>query len=82
LKIAQEEVAILLSDEGHSVLQLAVPELPEGHVILLQVYETDELGAWIRLKRNDGDHVVLVRWEYILTIDLRVKDTQPIGLRP
>ena len=82
MKLAQEEVAILLSDEGHNVLQLAVPELPEGHVILLQVYETDELGAWIRLKRNDGDHVVLVRWEYILTIDLRIKDTQPIGLRP
>jgi hypothetical protein len=82
LKIAQDGVAILLSDEGHEVLQLAIPELPEGRVVWFRVQDTDDLGVWVRMKREDGDHVLLIRWEYVLTIDLPVAQTKKIGLRP
>jgi hypothetical protein len=51
LKIAQGSVAILLSDEGHEVLQLAIPELSESHVVSFYVRDTDDLGIWVRIKR-------------------------------
>lgn len=81
MKIAQGSVAILLSDEGHEVLQVAIPELPESHVVSFYVHDTDELGIWVRVKRTDGDHVLLVRWEYVLTVDFLIGQTRAMGLR-
>jgi hypothetical protein len=81
LKIAQANVAVLLSDEGHQVLQLAVPELSESRVVSFYVQDTDDLGIWVRIKREDGNHVLLIRWEYILTVDFPVGRTRTIGLR-
>lgn len=65
MKITQANVAILLSDEGHEVLKLAVPELSESRVVSFYVEDTDDLGIWVRIERNDGNHVLLVRWEYV-----------------
>jgi hypothetical protein len=82
LRIAQGNVAILLSDEGHEVLQLAVPELSESRVISFYVQDTDDLGIWVRIRREDGNHVLLIRWEYVLTVDFPVGQTKTMGLRP
>lgn len=82
MRIAQGNVAILLSDEGHEVLQLAVPELPESRVISFYVQDTDDLGIWVRIRREDGNHVLLIRWEYVLTVDFPVGQTKTMGLRP
>jgi hypothetical protein len=34
-----------------------------------------------RVNREDGDHLILVRWEYVLALDIPVGEPKSMGLR-
>ena len=81
MTLAQETVALVLDDEARSVLQRASFPTPEGPKIEVFVEETDDLGVWVRAKRSDGRHMVLIRWEYILSVDVPPSERKAFGLR-
>jgi hypothetical protein len=81
VRVAQRTVAVILSDEGRGVLQLAAVNVPESAAMLVHVQDTDDLGLWVRTPREDGEHLLLVRWEYVLTVDFPIGETKTIGLK-
>ena len=81
MRLAERSLAVLLNEDGRHVLGHAGVEVGETGFLLVQVDESDDLGLWIRILREDGDHVLLVRWEYVLTADFVVGRSKIIGLR-
>ncbi len=81
MKISQRIVAILLNEEGSNVVQITVPELSNSPVLFVYVQDTDDLGLWVRIEREDGEHVVLIRWEFVLSIDFPAGETRTVGLK-
>ena len=75
MKIIEKQVTVFLDDAGRAAAELA--SLDTSYPIF--VMETDDLGLWVRVQLNDGDHTVLVRWEYVLTMDL-LTSPRKIGL--
>ena len=75
-------MAILLSDEGLTALRIMFPDLPDSPLVFLFVQETDELGLWVRVKRKDEDHLLLVRWEFVLTVDSPAGEVKTVGMKP
>ena len=63
------------------MLQLAVPNLASSGLALFEVEETDELGIWVRMNRKDGPHTMLVRWDFVVVIDVPVPEQKNIGLK-
>jgi len=72
---------VLLSEDGRKVLDLAALKLAESAFLWVYVEESDDLGLWARVNREDGDHLVLIRWEYVLAIDIPVGEPKSLGLR-
>jgi len=81
MTVAQPTVALILSQEGREALTLAAVNLPESAAMLVHIQDTDDLGLWVRTPREDGKHLLLVRWDYVLTIDFPVGETKTIGIK-
>jgi len=81
VNISGQRVSILLDEDGRAVLESAQVRLADSPALLVDVEETDDMGIWIRIDRGDGKHLVLVRWGYVLSVDV-LETEQPIGLRP
>ena len=81
MRLPERTIAIFLSVEGREALQLAALGL--GHLPALWAYvrDTDDIGLWVRIDRADGEHVLLIRWEYVVSIDFPTGDRQEVGLR-
>lgn len=65
MKITDREVTLFLDDDGRAVMGLAA--LDTHYPVYIK--ETDDMGLWARIQRQDGEHTVLIRWEYVLTMD-------------
>ena len=70
MKLAGKKASVILTDDGRQVVQLAKIGLPEANLILVVVHETEDLGIWIRIERGEEEHCFLLRWDYILGIDV------------
>jgi hypothetical protein len=81
MKLAGQKVAVILTEDGKQVLALASIGLPDSHSISVSVEESEDLGIWIRIPREDQMHFFLLRWEYILGIDLPSGTGRLIGMR-
>jgi len=81
VKVSERDVLVLLNEEGRQVFELAALNLTESPFAWVKVEDSDELGIWIRVDREDGDHLVLIRWEYILSMDFVVGRPKTLGLR-
>jgi hypothetical protein len=46
------------------------------------VQDTDDIGIWARIDREDGEHIILIRWDYVLTVDFAAGETKTVGIRP
>ncbi|MGH9424742.1 MAG: hypothetical protein ACRD2L_00310 [Terriglobia bacterium] len=82
MNVAHRDVAIVLSEEGRGVIQLAAAAERDLPINVFYVQETDDVGLWIRVRREDGEHLVLIRWEFILSMDVPARETKAIGLKP
>jgi len=79
VKVAPREVVLFLSNEGQQALQLAGAYDEESPAAVFHVQETDELGLWVRVMREDGEQMLLVRWEYVLSLDFPVGEAKTLG---
>jgi len=82
VNISQRRVAIYLDEDGRNVLSLAKVRLAEAAGLLVYVQDTDDIGIWVRIDREDGEHIILVRWDYVLSVDFPAGETKTLGLRP
>jgi len=60
VKLEDRRVVLYLGDEGGRVLRQAG----------IDVLDTGDHGLWVRIDYEDGQHVILVRWDYNLAIDI------------
>ncbi len=82
MKLAGKKVAVILTEDGRQVVQLASIGIPESNLLLVVVHETEDLGIWIRIQRDDEEHFFLLRWEYVLGMDvLSEVENKAFGLR-
>jgi hypothetical protein len=81
MKVGEKTVAVLLSEDGRNVLESAAVGLAESPFLWVYVEEGDDLGLWARIKREDGDHLFLILWEYVLAIDIPAGEPKTLGLR-
>lgn len=82
MRLSQRTVAIVLSDQGRAALQLAAVSLADSPALLAYIQDTDDIGLWVRVRREDGEHVLLVRWEYVLSVDFMAGESKTVGLKP
>jgi hypothetical protein len=81
MNLTGQKLAVLLTEEGRQVLALASVRVEESSAISVSVEESEELGLWIRVPREDQVHFFLLRWEYILGVDLPSGTGRLVGLR-
>jgi hypothetical protein len=81
MNLTGQKLAVLLTEEGKQVLALASVGVSESPSLSVSVEESEELGLWIRVPREDQVHFFLLRWEYILGVDLPSGTGRLVGLR-
>jgi hypothetical protein len=83
VKINEREVSLLVGEDGCKILELAGVKVAESPFLWAYVYveESDDLGLWARLSREGGSHLLLMRWEYVLAIDVPAGQPKTLGLR-
>ena len=69
MRLNERDVALILSDEGRDVMRFSAVNLPEDGAVAVRIQDTDDVGLWVRTLREDGEHVLLIRWEYVLSVD-------------
>ena len=80
MRLAGRRVTFFLSEDGREfVSELLV--FSSRNVVTVEVEETDDVGIWVRVERKSIAHVLLLRWEFILGIELPVDSGKVIGLR-
>jgi hypothetical protein len=70
VKLRERTLGVLVNEEGRHVLQLAAVDIAESQFVWVYVDDSDDGGLWARVPREDGDHLVLIRWEYVLSVDI------------
>jgi len=81
VKLAGQDATVILTEDGKAVLELASVKLPDSNLLLISIEESEDLGLWVRLQREDQMHLFLLRWEYILGIDLPSGLAKVVGLK-
>jgi hypothetical protein len=82
VNLSERTVAVVLNEEGRSALELTAIRMADSPTLLVDVQDTDDIGLWVRVDREDGEHIVLIRWEYVLSVDFPAGETKTMGLRP
>jgi hypothetical protein len=77
VKINESEATVFLDADGVSVMQAAGVDVQNP----VYVEDTDDMGIWARVDRPDGKHIVLIRWDYVLSLDVERK-SKNVGLKP
>ena len=82
MKLGKQEATVFVTEDGKQVLSLAAISLPsDGNAFQVKIEESEDLGLWLRLNRQDASHFFLLRWEYILAIDLADIVIRAVGLQ-
>jgi hypothetical protein len=81
VKLNERNIAVLLTEDGREVLKLAAVSVENVPATLMYVQDADDMGLWARITREDGDHLVLVRWEYVLSMDFPAGETKTVGMK-
>ena len=61
MKPAGRHVEVVLSEDGQNTLRLAGVESTEAALSEFFVEDTDDLGMWVRVTRDDGAHSLIIR---------------------
>jgi hypothetical protein len=78
MEIENQDVVVVLNHEGRGALRdLGIDT--QSSPVLVHALEKDEHGIWILDQREDGDHLVLIRWEHIEALDLARGGVKAIG---
>lgn len=82
MNISQRSITVFLDDDGQEVMRLAAVQTSTSAGLPVYVQDTDDIGIWARIDREDGKHIVLIRWDYVLTVDFPSGETKSVGLQP
>jgi hypothetical protein len=82
VNISQRTVTVFMDQDGREVMGLAAIDMSESAGLPVYVQDTDDIGIWARIDRADGDHLVLIRWDYVLSVDFSAGQDKTVGLRP
>jgi len=82
VNISKRNVTVFLDDPGRAVMELASVQTDALAGLSIYVQDTDDIGLWARIDRRDGRDIVLIRWDYVLTIDFELGDTKAVSLQP
>jgi len=80
VKLEDRRVVLYLSDEGRRVLRQAGLGVLDTGGVTFDVHETSDHGLWVRVDYGDGQHLILIRWDYILAIDVGGGEIRTEGL--
>jgi hypothetical protein len=81
VRISEADASVLLSEDGRAILA-TVDILVESLCWLeIDVVESEELGLWIRVERAGKMHFLLLRWDFILAIDVEQQARRAVGLK-
>ena len=80
MNISRRIVTIFVDDSGQAAMGLAALEASASG-LSVYVQDTDDIGIWARIDREDGRHIVLIRWDYVLTIDFELGETKATGVQ-
>ncbi len=81
MKLSGQSAIVVLSPEADGILSLMSITTQTPHVLTVTIEEADDIGLWIRIPRADQVHFVLLRWEYVLSVDLLSGTGRLIGMR-
>ena len=89
MNLKGKSATFYLSEEGRSFLDsvagdgLYVFDVGNGRhgIITADVEDSEDLGVWIRVKRRGGSKFFLLRWEFIIGIEIGEEKSKVIGLR-
>jgi len=79
IDLAAQNVVLHLSDEGRRVLQQVGVPMPEAAAVWFEVEEVQEQGIWVRFEFDDGQHLLLVLWKYVVALDVPKAVRQSAG---
>jgi|HubBroStandDraft_6_1064221.scaffolds.fasta_scaffold147559_3 hypothetical protein len=79
MDLAAQNVVLHLSDEGRRVLQQVGVPMPEAAAVWFEVEEVQEQGIWVRFEFDDGQHLLLVLWKYVVALDVPKAVRQSAG---
>jgi len=81
VKLEGEGVVIYLNDEGRRILRQAGLSIADTGGFSFDVEEVSERGLWVRIDYRDGyRHALLIRWEYIQSVDVIAGEIKTEGL--
>jgi hypothetical protein len=80
IRLEEQSVVLHLSDEGRRVLRQVGVSVPDTPGVQFDVQETTNHGLWVRLDYSDGRHVLLIRWNYILAMDINIGEMRTEAL--
>lgn len=81
MKLGGQTLAVILTEEGKAILRQAITDLPDSPILVVTVEETDDLGVWIRVAFDAQVHFLLIRWEFILLMDVTREQGRLVGLK-
>ena len=81
MKLSGQSAILVLTPEADQILGFLAIDIPTPQLLSVTIEEADDIGLWIRVPREDQVHFVLVRWEYIWSMDLLSGTGKLIGMR-
>ncbi len=81
MKLAGKRVTFFLSDEGWKFLH-DTAWVDALNPLTVEVEDSsDDIGIWVRVERGFKHNALLLRWEFILGMELPLDTGKVIGLR-
>ena len=81
MKLAGRNNAVFyLSEDGGSFFHQLTGEEPWVYV-MADVEDTDDVGVWLRMQRDNESKYLLLRWEYILGVEVSEEKGRIVGLK-
>jgi hypothetical protein len=71
MKLAGQQVTLYLGEAGEALFRKAAHGHIVGPVVVVEVAETDDLGIWVRARLGSPEWVLLLRWEFILGVEVQ-----------
>ncbi len=68
-------VRVILSEEGEAALVRSAVISGVSAETYFPALEADEKGLWIDVRKEDGRHLLLIRWDCIRAIDVPLGGT-------
>lgn len=79
MRLGGQVASLRLTGEGSEILPKA--GLPREQEVALDVRDADDVGIWVQIERDGGQYFLLIRWQYILSVEFPVGPRRRRGLR-